>query len=466
MKKRILLILTWMLLALAIPAVPVFAQNTALTWIAFVGNDGNIYLTRPDGSQLTPLTADASPMAATHPPPDFLEYARPIWSPDGQKLSFIRRTGHYDTSANRLITVEFVVVYDLHSRTMRSVAENLGQYAWSPDSSALVYGKANQWGATRGGGWQQPPNGIWKLDLASGQTVEVVKPQGVNPLTRPQFSPDGRYLSFDIPIYMEGLGYFGYYDLQQNAYHTWESEGQEVGLYSWAHDSSFIIFDRNTYVPQPGNQLWRAGAQLENPQVISPKADNYAFYQPLVSPDSKFIACFGAVLQVPEEKYTLWVMNNDGSESRVVLIATAPEQLFSFAWSPDSRSLVTASGIWEQQIIRVVDAGTAQKVKLAEGREPAWQPASVETPLLQPTTSAPAATAVVVSTAEVLIPTDAPAAAPTPTPTKADQAAPSIISGGMGVTSTLVIGGLCLSGIVVVALVIVFVVLPGRRKNP
>jgi hypothetical protein len=54
--------------------------------------------------------------------------------------------------------------------------------------------------------------GIIGFEVDSGETVELVKPERGYALYGPVWSPDGRFLSFNELLYMEGRGPFAYYD--------------------------------------------------------------------------------------------------------------------------------------------------------------------------------------------------------------------------------------------------------------
>lgn len=463
MKKPFLLVWLVLLAVFALlPAAPVSAQNLYDTWIAFVGSDGNVYLVRTDGTQRTPITTDARPGYQNDQTPEgSIEYFRPQWSPNGKMLAFMRQTAHIEPSDQSRKTAETIVVYDMLNKTQRGVLDGFPVFAWKPNSDGFVYhGMTNQFGP---GGWQQPVTGIFQFNLDSGESAPLVNPPGKLPLFSPAYSANGRYLTFNMPPYTEGMGYFGYYDFQEGVFRSWETPEQEVGHHSWPADASFIIFDKNTYAVQPENRIWRADPLFQNATAISPeRGSNFAFYWPEVSPDGRLVAALGVTFNQPLVSYSLWVMNSDGSEPHEVVSMEEPAQIFMFSWSPDSRKLLVPAGQWEQQTIYLVDAGSDSKTPIAEGHDPAWQPVAVEVePILQATAEpALSATPNIAPTVDFVLPT-APSETLTPTPVAADRGLPGF---SLGLTSMLLIGGGCLVVIVVIVLVMVFLVLPGRKK--
>ena len=61
--------------------------------------------------------------------------------------------------------------------------------------------------------------GISAIDLDTGETSLLVEPENGYTLILPTWSPDGRFISFDELIYMEGRGPFAYYDFEAAGVH-------------------------------------------------------------------------------------------------------------------------------------------------------------------------------------------------------------------------------------------------------
>lgn len=101
-------------------------------WIAYAGNDGNIWLTRHDGSESLQVTSDGSPDRP---------YLHPAWSPDGTMLVFSTRNGEAENGND---------IYLLRGGMVTRVPaiHNCNDAAFTPDGAHLALLCA----AYRGGG--------------------------------------------------------------------------------------------------------------------------------------------------------------------------------------------------------------------------------------------------------------------------------------------------------------------------
>ena len=98
--------------------------------------------------------------------------ARPAWSPDGQRLAFVRDRG--DEAE--------IMVLDLESGVEETAAAEVGielDPAWTPDGAALLYTAAGAQGI-----------GLRRLDLATGTRETLTDEPGV--AVAPSVHPDGR----------------------------------------------------------------------------------------------------------------------------------------------------------------------------------------------------------------------------------------------------------------------------------
>lgn len=98
------------------------SQPPALNQIAFIGNDDNVWLVKPDGQGLRQLTSDGH------------GYRFPTWSPDGRYLAFVGPNERQETVlyASPASQSKPTILYDQADSTPFYLY-------WSPDSNALTF---------------------------------------------------------------------------------------------------------------------------------------------------------------------------------------------------------------------------------------------------------------------------------------------------------------------------------------
>ena len=101
----------------------------------------------------------------------------PRWSPDGKWIAFVSdRTGR-----------EEVWISDELGKTPRKISDadcDKSAIVWSPDSQSLL--------------WNGSDHKLRRVDVASGKT-DVVASSDIGNLNGPQFSPDGKWISYSKP---------------------------------------------------------------------------------------------------------------------------------------------------------------------------------------------------------------------------------------------------------------------------
>ncbi|MBI2845745.1 MAG: PD40 domain-containing protein [Chloroflexi bacterium] len=286
--------------------------------LALVGPDGNVYISRADGSDLIAITHDAQPGSgeATRSP---LAYQWPTWSPDGTRLAFLssqtlpegegeersivvaERDGSQKTTAfQSQESLPLFLAWSPDSRYISFLAReqrdltlrildpdsrgdapwilergNPLYFAWSPDSSSLVL--------HIGGSWLDSPFAhIARLDL-DGEEVESIPGLPASFLS-PDWSGDGEHLLFAL-----------------------RKEGETMAL---------LLADPSGEEEEEV-ALFRGGISF----LWSPSADRIAY---VVTPDAG-LGTFGPI--------QVW----DRGESRSQVLTQ--ENAFAFFWSPDGQKL-------------------------------------------------------------------------------------------------------------------------------
>lgn len=360
------------------PASPTLAATAEPTqpaqpfgWIAFIGSDENLWLVDPVTGEQQQLTQDATP---TQPEPGTatVRYCCAEWSSDGRLLAYQREMG---TPVTEGAQYEFSLwVYDIDSGSAGLVLENqmTAGFAWRPGTHVLTYGLSipGEYFTTRGSPAPEYAQGIWAVDADRGVPFELVPPERGLALVAPQWSRDGRFISFDEVLYMEGRGYFAYYDMEAQEYTSWE---KAIGMYDWSEDSERIAYDTLTYTASGTERIYLNNRQGTEEQAFSPEYEQGYAFSPVFAPQNDRLA-FLAELHGPDSsQYTLFVQMLDGGEPRALGVF---EQVMELAWSQDGERLVLSTGPYENRQIVVVRVANGAIQVLAGGYQPAWQPAS------------------------------------------------------------------------------------------
>jgi len=141
MKKSIYLLLA-IFLSACLPAGVQVPQSPLLSvlerkagLIAYIGTDGNVYITDQGASKTSQLTKDATP--PDQKSSSTLAYQNPTWSLDGSQLAYIK----FEQGNSQLISKLFVANID--DDTIKNVYSSASEHPfylyWSPDDANLSF---------------------------------------------------------------------------------------------------------------------------------------------------------------------------------------------------------------------------------------------------------------------------------------------------------------------------------------
>ena len=346
---------------------PTEAPQAPSGLIAYIGADANVWLVDAATGDQRQLTQDGIVWDANQPNDTLITYEDPQWSSDGKLLAYERQEG---ISIQDGYQYQFDLwVYDLASGQSRPVLQDqqTAGYAWKPGASLITYGTIidTQYFLTQDA---QYANGIWAVDLESGEPYELVPPQNGKPLVSPVWSSDGRFLGFDEVLYMEGRGNFAYYDFEAQKYTSWE---EPIGSYSWSPDSSLLAYDKMVYTALGDERIWLNALGKDNELVFSPQYERGYSFNPAFSPQGDRVAYLSNMGGPESTLFSLFVV--DVTDNEGPSLGTF-EQSWNFGWSPDGKWLVLSSGPYESQDVVIVSAADGWMRAVARGRQPAWQP--------------------------------------------------------------------------------------------
>jgi len=363
------------------PALSPNGQHLAFSWDGGTPGAWDLYVKPIDDEQVLRLT--------DHPASEF----RATWSPDGQRIAFVRWDG-------QSCEVYVVSIFGGAARKLTACdGQSVYEMAWSPDGASLLFSSS------------EGPGRPHRLFLLSMETLE--KRQLTTPPSQTRgdlyvaFSPDGQTIAFSRAV---GAG---------NDLHLLPTTGGEptrltfddtmiFGL-AWMPDGETLLYgsDRanrwtlwtlNIADPQPiwagitleggfygfsssadgrrivyatasgDRDIWQlplTGQGEPSPFIASSRWDA----RPQVSPDGEKIVFYSWRSGEP----ALWISDRDGANPFRLLTLVAP-LIGTPQWSPDGAQIVYS----DVADLYVMDAGGAQPRRLTNdaGRDlaPMWSP--------------------------------------------------------------------------------------------
>lgn len=340
------------------------------SWVAYISLDGNVGLVDINNAEQKMLTADGDSMMSMVEKPA-IQFSYPAWSSDGRYLA-VKRTNITPLSDRQ--DYHFgITIFDMESGSRVDLLPDdlVSDLAWQPGTHVLAYSLMTDPGyfTSRGSVDAGLAHGIMALDLddQSVKPYELVPPQGYS-LVRVQFSPDGRFISFDEIIYMEGRGNFAYVELESGEYTRWE---RPLGNYDWSHDGEMIVYDDLTYVSSGDEGIFINDRFDEGEKGLVEPEDGYYASDPRFSSDDEFILYKETEALVDDPFITLKTLElakneiEDFFEGKVI---------FDIHWSQDQGNVLVVVGPYENPDILLVNVYDGTRKPLAKGWWPAWKP--------------------------------------------------------------------------------------------
>jgi len=330
--------------------------------IAYIGADGNVWVLEAGGESPRQVTDDAIPFKDGNSP--VVTYYFPNISSDGKLVAVRKDVGK--PLPDRMDYTFGLWVYNLESGESQQVYDKTPVgFDWKPETHLLAYGLGVEqaYFIHRGKPDANLATGIQGIDLDSGETNVLVKPERGLALVTPVWSPDGRFLSFDELIYMEGKGPFAYYDFEAQKYVGWD---KALGLYDWSPDSSFLAYDYMVYTATGTERVFLREREGTEETQLSPDTQGYAFF-PAISPDGNQVAYLAGSSNLDSQSYILTVQSIQGGEPRELGVF---ESVMGLDWSPDGKNLIFSAGPYEAQQVYSVSIEDGSATVLAQGGQP------------------------------------------------------------------------------------------------
>jgi TolB protein len=307
------------------------------------GTDVHIVVTNADGSGERQLTEGN------------VQDFEPAWSPDGQRLAFVRRVSSHGIDV-------FVINADGSGlRQLTRTPGDEGDVAWSPDGRSLAFARYADPSVAGA------PGGVFVVELASGDSRRLTRsPVNVVDLSwaanrqRIAFATargvifvvnaDGSGLRrlTSTPILRSGYGYY---------FATWSPGGRKIA-----------------FVTMPGryNSIYVVGLDGRKERLLT----RHAYTEPgfAWSPGGR------QIVYSREKRRGVYVINVDGSADRRITADTVPEHLISgFAWSRNGRTIAYTTdrtGNGDIYLLTIGESGRRQLTNgpAIDGKPVWWEP--------------------------------------------------------------------------------------------
>jgi Tol biopolymer transport system component len=326
----------------AVPTKPA-PRNDA--WIAFI-KDNNVWLIRPDGSELTQITDNLAVGQG-----EARQLGRLLWSRDGKRLA-------YSYGANGIFGIQLLNIETL--KTGKLVLETGGGFDWSTTSSEVIFDTPI---FTKSAPWRNVGLRVVKLADRNKRRVFQTPEQEYSP-TQPQWSYDGLYVLTSAASGDEHDRTL--FDMGSGAATSLAKVTGPVKMCDWGPMEPVLACLRE---PSPGQGQLLTIADV-NGNILNdiqlPAEWNAAYVR--WSPDARRLAIGYSQGDKPTETA---VVSLGTRAVRPLARGGAP------SWSADGKWVVT----WEQETspqasphILVVNVDSGDMYPLADGSVPTWQP--------------------------------------------------------------------------------------------
>jgi Tol biopolymer transport system component len=337
---------------------PTEETEYSIPTMAYIGPDDNIWLLETGSKTPVQLTFDANRTGGDSAE---IVYGNPLLSSDGTLLVYYMNVG--TPSASGYDYTYGVWVANLITGEGRQILDTrFAGMAWKPGTHLLAFGHEidMDYSTSRGESETVGPKGIHTIDLDSGKTHYLVAPERGYALSRPNWSPDGRFLAFSEMVSME-TGMFAYYDLENQEYVAWD---ESLGLASWSPDGSLLTYDRVYYVYTGEERLYLRPRQGDE-RLLGPDYEGPAFAsQPVFSPAGDQIAYLARLEGLETHLATIMVLDLAGGEPKSL---GQFQDVWEFSWVPDGSHLVFSFGLYPSRQIIALNVIDGSQTVLAAG---------------------------------------------------------------------------------------------------
>jgi Tol biopolymer transport system component len=330
------------------PSLSPTGDRVVFAWTGDNGNNVDVYVKMAAGGP--PLRVTSNPLTDTNP----------VWSPDGQRLAFVR-TGAAGVGTENGYYIVPALGGEERKVAVSNYVPNMNggsNMAWSPDGRNLIFCDKRT---------PDSPPGMFSVDVESHAVKTIIEGRGY--VANPVFSPDGRMLA-----YTRGPGFISHdlfvMDMKSGASHQLTRELRSIGGLAWTPDGSSIIFSSNRLGLFA---LWRIDVAGGDPQRLTVGAADAV--SPSIARSGSRMSYLSRRLNINLWRYPLDVPGNPQRLVSSTRISTEPD------YSPDGSRIVFASersGSWEIWTTRADGSQPLQLTNMPgqQSASPRWSPDS------------------------------------------------------------------------------------------
>jgi Tol biopolymer transport system component len=270
------------------------------------------------------------------------------FSPNGQYLAY---TVYSATAAT-------LTVVDTTTKQSRTLIESFdGKFDWSPDSQRIVYSRApfDPYAIS-------DPQGLWVVDVASGQSQELIRPLGQSSLSYPDWSPDGAYIRF-VEFGTTVIGDYIVAHADGSGVVNSVSIPFRVGS-DWSPDGTKFVYDDNNAYEFGNRSLYLVNFDGSGQRTLY-KSEGFSASSPLWSPSGEYVAFWRQ--NETTFQSSVWVINSTTGEAFEVPNSSQSRPL---AWSPDSSKIIT---VGEGNTLKILPLDGTSIPILGVGNQVSWQ---------------------------------------------------------------------------------------------
>ena len=332
-------------------------------WIAYFGQDKNIWTTNLDTNKQFQITDDASIDPFAPAPAITYEFNKIRWSRDGKYLAFIGSSSTGD--------ILYIYDFETHQKDSLVSEDSFVGYSWNEDSSGIIYVPMGNNGNFYGGELK----GVWQININTQEEVNLIPPNTDEySYQNPRISDDGKKLFLEGYARLHSPLRLYSYDFESRVIST-------IGdyyLYDISGDGSKIVYSECDWYSfhsldcQPALRIKDLESNTDNLLIdlVNKIPQNVNF-----SRNSGQISFTTKPADQDESTSTLWVIDATG-DNLIPIISNIDDTYGENPWSPQGDLIAYASpveGSNPSMVYRIFDKNSSSLLSITLYSMPVWR---------------------------------------------------------------------------------------------